>query len=62
MSDNLKNCPFCGEKMEVWEDHHEGYGIIDYGVKCLNLDNCGFRSHGFDLRQEAINAANRRTP
>ena len=54
MGENLKRCPFCGEK-DLYVD--AGEYRTAYEIKCVK---CGGRIGYFDTYEEAANAWNRR--
>ncbi len=57
----LKPCPFCGGKAELYKTLHIPKGI-DYTPRCKNPSCCGRLSKKFTVRETAVAMWNTRTP
>lgn len=57
----LKPCPFCGSKAELYHDQSSDYPCNwTYAVQCTDRDNCWIQGGNFKTEQEAIAAWNKR--
>ena len=55
MIDEIKNCPFCGNKPKI----HRSVFSERYRIRCEN--GCGAETAPFAIKEEAIKAWNART-
>jgi Lar family restriction alleviation protein len=55
----LLPCPFCGKQPEF--DNYKIHGVINWNISCVN-DDCSVHveTDDFELKEEAINAWNKR--
>ncbi len=59
MSEELKPCPLCGGRAEIWRAHPEGPKRKAW-IACV--DRCLVLTREYDTTEEAIAAWNRRAP
>ena len=56
----LKPCPFCGSKAEIYENDYNSCRTVDYMVECSN-DDCGGGTISDESKERAIAIWNHRT-
>ena len=65
MHDELKPCPFCGRKAQIYETNPNELGKVRYGVGCPNHRCHIYYNYGikvYQTIQEAVDAWNTREP